>query len=285
MRTTRSAALVLLLLLSPALAWSQSTVSHEASNAECGLADQQQTKQSGSAVSPPTQSDTGTQSKADTAAPAPAPVATPTPQRSDSPEAQQTNRMFWIVPNFAAVSANMQLPRLTTREKFWIATKDSVDYTSFIWAGVLAGQGFALKSYPELHQGMTGYSRYYWRAFVDQASGAYFTEAIVPALTHEDPRYYTLGHGGVFRRTAYALSQLVLTKMDSGKTGFNFSEILGNGMEAGVANLYYPPQERGFRKTADNWAVGIESAALNNVVKEFWPDIRQMILSIGKKKD
>jgi hypothetical protein len=28
------------------------------------------------------------------------------------------------------------------------------------------------------------------------------TEAIVPALTHEDPRYYTLGHGGFLKRTA-----------------------------------------------------------------------------------
>jgi len=51
----------------------------------------------------------------------------------------------------------------------------------------------ALRSDPELGHGLAGYSRYYWRAFLDQASGAYFTEAIVPALTHEDPRYYTLG--------------------------------------------------------------------------------------------
>jgi hypothetical protein len=27
------------------------------------------------------------------------------------------------------------------------------------------------------------------------------TEAILPTLTREDPRYYTLGHGGFFRRS------------------------------------------------------------------------------------
>jgi hypothetical protein len=199
-------------------------------------------------------------------------------QKTDSSKLTQSKRIFWIVPNYAAVSAQTELPRLSARDKFSLAMHDSVDYSSFIWAGVLAGQSMALRSYPELGHGAAGYTRYYWRAFADQASGAFFTEAIVPAMTREDPRYYTLGRGNFIRRTAYALSQIVLTKTDSGGTSFNASEILGNGMEAGLSNLYYPPQERGFRKTAENWGTGIESAALNNIIKEFWPDIRHNIL-------
>jgi len=186
--------------------------------------------------------------------------------------------MFWIVPNFAAVSADTRLPPLSVRAKFVLATQDSVDYSSFVWAATLAGQSMALNSYPELGYGFKGYARYYWRAFADQASGAYFTEAIVPAITHEDPRYYTLGHGGLFRRTAYALSHVVITPTDSGGTSFNYSEILGNGLEAGLSSAYYPPQERTLRNTAANWGAQIESAALNNVIREFWPDIRHKIL-------
>jgi hypothetical protein len=102
----------------------------------------------------------------------------------------------------------------------------------------------ALNSYPELHHGAAGYGRYYWRAFVDQASGAYFTEAIVPTMTREDPRYYTRDSGGFFRRAGFALACVVLTRTDSGGRSFNFSEIVGNGMEAGLSNLYYPPEER-----------------------------------------
>jgi hypothetical protein len=244
----------LFLLLFPALILARTAVQ-----------DQQQTQQSGSA----------TGSASHTAAAAAEAIAGA--QKKDDSAPTQSDRMFYIVPNFAAVSADTQLPRLNTREKFWIATKDSVDYTSFLWAGVLAGQGFAFKTSPELHQGMAGYGRYYWRAFLDQASDAYFTEAIVPAIRHEDPRYYTLGHGGFFRRAGYSLSRLFLTKMDSGKIGFNYSEVVGNGLSAGLSNLYYPPQERGFRKTLENWGTGMESAAINNVVKEFWPDIRKWL--------
>jgi hypothetical protein len=59
---------------------------------------------------------------------------------------------------------------------------------------------------------------------------------------------------------------------------FNFSEIVGNGMEAGLSNLYYPAQERGLRKTAENWGTQLEAASLNNIIREFWPDIRHKFL-------
>jgi hypothetical protein len=277
LRTAGSAAVALFLLLFPALAWSQTPVADEQ------IVPAEQTQQLASTGASLSQSDAGTPSDPQTAVltPAPLPTLAPTPvadQKTDNSDGKQTKRMFWVVPNFAAVSAYTVLPPLSRREKFALAREDSVDYTSFIWAGILAGQSMALNSYPELHKGIAGYGRYYWRAFADQASGAFFTEAIVPALTREDPRYYTRGYGGFFRRTGYALSRVVLTRTDSGGTSFNFSEIVGNAMEAGLSNLYYPPQERGLRKTAENWGAQLESAALNNIIKEFWPDIRRKLL-------
>jgi hypothetical protein len=129
---------------------------------------------------------------------------------------------------------------------------------------------------------MAGYGRYYWHNYLDGLSGTYFTEAIVPAITHEDPRYYTLGYGGFWRRMYYALNRTLLTKTDSGGTSFNWSEVGGNALEATLSNTYYPAQERGFEQTFQNWGVQMESAALNNIAKEFWPDIRQKLF--GRKK-
>jgi hypothetical protein len=205
------------------------------------------------------------------------------PDQKDGSQAKQTKRMLWVVPNFAAVNANTQLPPLSTREKFTLAAHDSiVDYSSFTWAGILAAQSMALNSDPELGGGIAGYGRYYWRTFTDGVSGTFFTEAIVPAITHEDPRYYTMGQGGFFRRTGYAISRAFVTKTDSGGTTFNLSEVVGNGLEAGLSNAYYPPQERGFNQTAMNWGTQMESAVLNHVFQEFWPDIRKKLLG-GKQ--
>jgi len=266
LRIGLSTGVTLFLALFPVFTWGQTALDEQS-----GSTQDQQTPQIESTASPASQSDTSAQSKPTPQAP------TPADQKADSAEGKQTNRMFWVVPNFSAVSANTQLPPLSVKEKFFLATQDSVDYSSFVWTGLISGQSMAVKSYPELHQGLKGYGRYYWRAFVDQASGSFFTEAIVPALTHEDPRYYTLGHGGFFRRSAYALSRVVITKTDSGGTRFNTSELLGNGLEAGLSNLYYPPEERGLSKTAQNWATQLEGACLNNVVREFWPDIRRKV--------
>jgi hypothetical protein len=210
---------------------------------------------------------------------------TPRVNASDSGAYKQTPRMFWIVPNFAAVSANTEPPPLTPKGKFVLATHDSVDYSGFTWAAILAGQAMATRAVPELGTGMKGYARYYWRTFVDGVSGTYFTEAIVPVLTHEDPRYYTLGHGGFFRRFGYALSRTVVTKTDSEGLSFNWSEVGGNALEAALSNAYYPPQERGGGQTARDWGEQMESAVLDNIAKEFWPDIRHEIRHLILRHD
>jgi len=265
-----SLVLVVLVLSAATISWSQTPVtdeSHLPQNRE-----QSPTSQSNPAAAPPTDS-----GKADQTPPpqdkAPAPG-----DKKDDTEGEQTKRMFWVVPNFGAVNANTQLPPLSTHEKFVLAAQDSIlDYSSYTWAAILAGQAMALNSDPELGHGAAGYGRYYWRTFVDGVSGTFFTEAIVPALTHEDPRYYTLGKGGFFHRSGYAISRSFVGKTDSGSTRFSWSEVGGNGLEAALANLYYPPQERGLSQTALNWGTQMESAVLNHFFQEFWPDIRKKV--------
>jgi len=63
--------------------------------------------------------------------------------------------------------------------------------------------------------------------FADTAIENYMAEALVPAVTKEDPRYYTVGKGGFVKRTGYAVSRLFTTKTDSGKNTINFSELVG----------------------------------------------------------
>ncbi len=175
------------------------------------------------------------QNQAPQSKPAPPPTAQDQKKKKDDSQATQSKRMFGVVPNFGAVNANAQLPPMSTREKFVLASKDSViDYSSYTWAGILAGQAMLMNSDPELGHGVAGYGRYYWRTFTDGVSGTFFTEAIVPALTHEDPRYYTLGKGGFFHRTGYAISRAFVTKTDAGGNAFNWSEVGGNALEAGL---------------------------------------------------
>ena len=270
-RPSRAVVLMLLFLLSASIAWGQFAPAPNnpdqpaKSQAQPQPQSRQQSKSSEQTDTPP-------------AAPGQNQNQNHNQKAGDSSEGEQTKRMMYVVPNFAAVSAYKQLPPLSVKSKFWLATEDSFDYSSFVWSGVLAFQSYELDQYPELGTGMAGYSRYYWRNFTDGVSGTYFTEAIVPVLTHEDPRYYTMESGIFFHRLGYALSRTVVTKRDSGGTTFNFSEVGGNACEAALSNLYYPPQERGVGKTFENWGTQMESAALNTIAKEFWPDFRRIVL-------
>jgi hypothetical protein len=193
----------------------------------------------------------------------------------DEERLPQTKRILGVIPNFKSVSTDEKLPRQTVKDKFIEATQDSFDYSSIILPGVIAAYSMATDAYPEFHQGAAGYARYYWHAAVDQTSENYMVEFVVPALTHEDTRYYTLGRGGFMKRTGYALSRAYVTRTDDGNETFNLSEVLGAGASAGLSSLYYPTRERSFSNVASEWGldVGIDSASF--LVREFWPDVNR----------
>ena len=215
----------------------------------------------------------------DAPAPSQSPAVTQPP--SDQPvknvenalQAKQTKRILGIIPNFRSVSADAKLPPISTHDKFKLMLEDSFDYSSFIYVGILSGISQAENSYPEFHHGAPAYARYYWHSFADTLDGNLMTEFIYPTATREDPRYYTLGHGGFIKRAGYPFSRLIITRTDKGGRTFNISEIVGNGSAAGIASLYYPSPERTWTKTGQRWVTQIGLDGFANIVKEFWPDV------------
>ncbi|MBV8895394.1 MAG: hypothetical protein JO051_02705, partial [Acidobacteriaceae bacterium] len=130
------------------------------------------------------------------------------------PAAHGPKRLFGIIPNYRADQAQGVYTPLTRREKFEIARKDSFDWPNYF---LLAG--YALQSQVAAggfsHNGaLRGFAEYYGRAAGDQVIGSYITEALMPSLLHEDPRYFRLGAGPVWRRAYYAASRIVITKGD-----------------------------------------------------------------------
>ena len=209
---------------------------------------------------------------------APTPSAPPAPANSPNDQfGKQPKRILGIIPNYRAVSANTQLPPLNFKGELWLATQDTFDYSNFIFTGALAGIAMAGKGQPTFGQGAEGYGKYYWHAFVDGAIENYMTEAVVPWATKEDPRYYTMGKGGFFKRTGYAVTRLFITRANSGKSTFNLSEVVGAGAAAGIGNAYYPAENNQWVKTYQRWGTQVALDGAFNVLKEFWPDVNQAI--------
>ncbi len=185
--------------------------------------------------------------------------------------------IFWIVPNYRADESSTGIKPLTPKQKFKVATDDSFDPSSFLVAGIFAGMSMAQRQYPHFGQGAAGFGKYYGGAFADQAVGNFMTEALFPIALHQDPRYFTKGKGRFWKRTGYAISREVVTLGDDGKNHFNTSELAGNFLAAGISNAYYPAADRSFGNTANKWSQQIALDAFFNVMKEFWPDMRQKL--------
>jgi hypothetical protein len=202
---------------------------------------------------------------------APAPVTQPAPQ---------PKRIFWIIPNHRTYPTTQNYHPLTTREKFTLARRDSLDPGTFVLAGFLAGIDQANNTNPSFGQGAEGYGHRFVTSYADFAIGDYMTTAVLPSLLHQDPRYFRLGQGSGIHRLGHAVGQIFWTRMDKGGHMFNFSEILGNGAAVAISNAYYPDG----RTASDNLGrfgvqIGLDMAG--NVLKEFWPDIYD---KLGHKK-
>jgi hypothetical protein len=210
-------------------------------------------------------------------------TTTPAQQQSNNPDAanpngpQQTKRILGIMPNFSAVSANTKLPPLGAKEKFHLAARNSFDYSSFLLSGIQAGFAMNSKSTPEFGQGMVGYGRYYWHTLADTANENFMVSGTYPALFRQDPRFYTLGHGGFRKRAFYAATRVLVTRQDSGDEMFNFSEIIGSGSAAGISSLYYPTRYRTWTKVGQKWLTSVLIDSANFTFKEFWPDINHAV--------
>jgi len=219
---------------------------------------------------------TSSSSAQETEPDAPVPAGTSS-SIADEERLPQTKRILGIVPNFRAVSTDEKLPPQTIKDKFMDATHDSFDYSSILLPGVIAAYSMGTDAYPEFHQGAAGYARYFWHAAVDQTSENYWVEFIMPVVTREDTRFYTLGRGGFVKRAGYALSRSVVTRTDAGNESFNFSEVVGAGAASGLSSLYYPSRERSFSNVASEWGLDLGIDAASFVAREFWPDINRKI--------
>lgn len=204
------------------------------------------------------------------------------PKPVEDERAPQTKRILGFIPNFRAISTDEKLPPQSVKEKFVTATQDSFDYSSIGIPALLAAYSLGTNATPEFGHGGAGYARYLWHAAVDQTSENYMVEFVVPVLTREDTRYYTLGRGGFTKRAWYAASRVLITRSDAGSEVLNLSEIVGAGGSAGLSTLYYPARERSFGNTGKQWGLDLGIDALADVAKEFWPDINHR-LSRSKK--
>jgi len=185
----------------------------------------------------------------------------------------QPKRILGVMPNYRAVSAGVRPPPFTPHEAFMVATRNSFDYSSFVFVGVTSLLAEGSNAHSQLGKGVGGYWAYYWRGYLDKTDGNYWVDFVMPTIFHQDERYYAKGEGGVWKRSVYAATRVVITPDFHGKNGFNTSEILGRGVSQAISLSYYPSKTQTPGAFTEKYAYALSRDAITNVFRELWPDI------------
>ncbi|HEY4382463.1 MAG TPA: carboxypeptidase regulatory-like domain-containing protein [Acidobacteriaceae bacterium] len=181
---------------------------------------------------------------------------------------EEKQRVLGFMPNFYVVYDPNPAP-LNPRQKSELAFKTLIDPVNLIITGVAAG---AQQATDTIHweQGVSGYSKRYAAAYGTFLTGDLLTNAALPILFKQDPRYFYKGTGSIRSRALYAMANAVVCKGDNGHWQPNYSGILGGLAASGLSNLYYPAADRaGAAPTLEGAAIGTGFTAVANLIQEF----------------
>jgi hypothetical protein len=227
------------------------------------------------------------------------PVPVDTAKNPQDKNAGTSNdRLFFALPNFLTLQNAGQVPPLTSGQKFKVVFRSSFDPVQYAWYGFLSGISQAENSEPGYGQGVEGYAKRFGSAFADGTIENFMTGAVFPSLLHQDPRFFQSGKGTFVHRSEYAVSRIFVTRTDSGKPQFNYSEIVGSALSAAIStNTYHPrafittrydpatnmltyihnDSDRTLPNTLSVWGTQVGYDTITIVIKEFWPDVHRKL--------
>jgi hypothetical protein len=183
-------------------------------------------------------------------------------------KAEEKQRLLGVFPNFYVSYVHDAAP-LTTKQKFSLASHDTLDWTSFVGISVTAGIEQANNTYAGYGGGAAGYGKRWAAKFGDGRSADYLSHAVFASLFHQDPRYFYQGTGSNKSRLYHALSNAFVARSDSGHLMPNYSYLLGAMCSGALSNAYYPHADRGANLVFTNAFVGIAGRAGATVLQEF----------------
>jgi hypothetical protein len=180
---------------------------------------------------------------------------------------QEHQRALGFIPNFY-VSYHPDAAPLTTKLKYQLAWKSSIDVVTIGGAAFLAGLQQAGDEYSEFGQGAQGYAKRFGAVYGDVFASTFLSGAVFPSLLKQDPRYFYRGTGSTKKRLLYAIGNSVWCKGDNGRWQVNYSNMAGVVSGAAIVSTYYPSKNQGLQ-ILQNSLVRMGESSLAGVMQEF----------------
>jgi hypothetical protein len=173
-----------------------------------------------------------------------------------------------------SVSPGEKVPPLTVKDKLMCPIHEELRLPGWFSAFFSSGWEQLRDSDPRYGVDSGAYGQRLGAAAIRDLSMRTFSDGVLPAALHEDPRYFRRADGSIWNRGLYAVSRVFVGQRDSGATGFNTSVVVGHGMASALTMAYYPDKSVSPKVVFTTWGFSLMGEAGGNIWSEFWPDTR-----------
>ena len=183
-------------------------------------------------------------------------------------KAEEQQRVLSFIPNMYVVYEPHPEP-LTARMKFHLAYKSLTNPFFFARTAAWAGVQQARDDPSEWHQGARGYGKRLGAGFADAVTGSLISNAILPSLLHQDPRYFYQGSGTKKSRALHAMLAPLVCKGDNGAWQPNYSQWGGSLIGYSISSAYYPSSDRTAGHVFQTFGIDMGLHVVGSLAQEF----------------
>jgi len=166
---------------------------------------------------------------------------------------------------------------LSSMQKFKLAANNSVAMSTIGAAAIGAAYGQAINSPSGYRQGAEGYGKRFGADVARAASENMFGTFLLASALHQDPRFYVKNNLSFKQSLEYAAIRVLITRSDSGAREVNYSGLIGPLMGEGLANSYYPDENRTVGSTFTRYASDLGWRLGGNLLRQYWPTINRKL--------
>lgn len=181
-----------------------------------------------------------------------------------------------LYPYQRFLDTNVPIP-LNWKQKGYLAAHFTTDPASVGIITGISGINIAIDSHTAYGPGWAGFGKLAGVSLLQNATAEFFGTFAVPALVHQDPRYYRMPHKPLGKRILYSVSRSYVSRSDDGRTIPNYGVFATYPIVAELGNLYVPGIQSDSASTAERIATGLALDPVNNLVNEFLPDVAKHI--------
>ena len=181
---------------------------------------------------------------------------------------EEQQRVLRFIPNTYVVYEPHPEP-LTGKMKFHLAYKSLTNPFFFARTSAWAGVQQARDNPGEWRQGWDAYGKRLGAGFADAVSGSLISNAILPSILHQDPRYFYQGTGTKWSRTRHAMLATFVCKGDNGASQPNYSQLGGSLIGYSLSTAYYPGSDRTARHIFESFGIDTGLHVVGSLFQEF----------------